>query len=198
VASDPVGDARIYEKEAREGDMAHPETGRWRTQETIVRAETKPEGVLLLTRSITLDPLPHIAKPQRVKEFDESYSLIRGNCVYPGDMFRDDGPPDLCFPLSSGTTFGVLPQISPAEDFVWRAVGVDADPFGIKDQKAFYLTSHQGSGTMVDRGFVQGVGIVQEITEHHGTYDEFRRRLLSAMIDGEGIRISSSPRAQFH
>ncbi|MCU1237580.1 MAG: hypothetical protein JWP63_5547, partial [Candidatus Solibacter sp.] len=31
---------------------------------------------------------------------------------------------------------------------------------------------------MIDRWFAEGVVIVQEITEHHGTYDEERRQLV--------------------
>jgi hypothetical protein len=37
---------------------------------------------------------------------------------------------------------------------------------------------------MLDRWFVEGLGIVQEVIEHHGTYGEDRWQLLSATING--------------
>ena len=37
---------------------------------------------------------------------------------------------------------------------------------------------------MVDRWFAQGIGVLQQITEHHGTYEESRLQLLKTTIDG--------------
>jgi len=45
------------------------------------------------------------------------------------------------------------------------------------------LSSHIGAGDFPDRWFAQGIGVVQEVGEHHGTYQESRRRLLKATID---------------
>jgi hypothetical protein len=47
------------------------------------------------------------------------------------------------------------------------------------------MTTRAGSGMSVNREFTKGLGLVQENTEHHGTYEEERRRLLSATIGGK-------------
>jgi hypothetical protein len=87
--------------------------------------------------------------------------------------------------MQIGKTWGKVPHTSPAEEYVWRVDRLNADPFGPPGDKTFHLSSHLGSGTMMDRWFTEGVGVVQEVTEHHGTYGEDRRQLLRATIRGK-------------
>ena len=104
---------------------------------------------------------------------------------YRNDLLRGQVPADFCFPMVVGKTWGRVRATSPANEYVWHVKGLNADPFGPSGGKTFHLSSHLGSGTMVDRWFTEGIGIVQEVTEHHGTYGEDRRQLLRATIHGK-------------
>jgi hypothetical protein len=202
-----IGDSWTYQREERNGGdgggIAHPEIARWRVEETIKGSIAIPEGVLLRKQIRAVDPIPvevrrHIPG---IQELQESYDLIRGNCVYRVEKQVDptrgqlaseyrkellDGrlSPEFCFPLTKGATWGRGPDTSPAEEFVWRVIGINADPFGPSDGTTFRLSTHAGSGKQVDRWFEPGIGVLQEIREHHGTYEESRLQLLSAVIDG--------------
>jgi hypothetical protein len=208
-----AGDSWIYEREELDGGngggMANPDRGSWRSEETIVSSVTIPEGVLVLKRTRALEPVPAglARRMPRIKEVLESYYLIRGNCMYGGEwesiaennqlrtkyrdeLLRGEIPPDFCFPLTKGMTWGARP---PEVDGVWRVIGINADPFGLNTGTTFHFSARAGSGTMVDRWFHQGIGVLQEISEHHGTYEESRRRLLSAVIDGQAHSYQLKP-----
>ena len=47
------------------------------------------------------------------------------------------------------------------------------------------MYAHEGSGSQIDRWFAEGIGLVQEVVEHHGTFGEYHRQLLSATINGK-------------
>lgn len=117
-----------------------------------------------------------------VSAFDRSGQL---NSAYRSEFLRGNVPPEYCFPMSKGITWGKVPSTSPAGEHVWEVKGVNSDPFGLPSGETFHLTSHDGSGTSMDRWFGKGVGLLQEVVEHHGTYDEDRQRLLKATIDGK-------------
>jgi hypothetical protein len=125
---------------------------------------------------------PNIANVPCLRPLDPNHRL---RPEYRDDLLHRKIPPDYCFPMVVGTKWGQVPITSPAEEWVWRVKGLNADPFGPPGGRTFRLSSHLGSGTMVDRWFTAGIGLVQEVTEHHGTYDEGRRQLLSATIRGK-------------
>lgn len=93
-------------------------------------------------------------------------------------------PADFCFPMARRQTWGRIADTSPAEEFVWQVQGMNADPFGAAGGTTFHLGAHAGSGTFVDEWFAKGIGILQSVTLHHGTYDEWRKMLLKATIGG--------------
>lgn len=203
------------------GGMAHPLIERWKTQETIASVRTIPEGTFVTKRTKVLDQVMLngwlAANDQTLKELPESHIVIRQNCVYVldgidaeesrdaldapthlrpeyhNDLLQGSIPPDVCFPIDNGTTWGRVPSTSPAEEWVWRVKGLNADPFGDRGGRTFHFTAHVGSGTEMDRWFEAGVGVLQEITEHHGHYDEDRRQLLRTVIDGKSRSYDLKP-----
>jgi hypothetical protein len=228
------GDTWIYQKESRDGYMAHPSIERWTTEETIASVVVVPDvaGTLITKRTKVLDhtlPRDFIAQNDSTKrEVPESHVLIHQNCLYVLDgidaygsrcdpnvastaclrpldqnnhlrpeyrdhLLRGKIPPDFCFPIAAGKTWGRVPATTWADDWVWHVSGVNADPFGPPGGETFHMTSHFGSGTRIDRWFAQGVGVVQEVSEHHGTYDEHRRQLLRSTIHGKMTSYQLSP-----
>jgi hypothetical protein len=218
------GDTWIYQKESRDGNMAHPGVERWTTEESIVNTRALPElaGTLVTKRTRVLEhivPTGFIPQNDSTKrELPESHLLIHRNCIYVldgidaqgsacdpnisgcvrpldannhvrpeyhNDLLRRKIPADLCFPMTTGATWGKVAITSPANEWVWHVKGFNADPFGPAGGRTFHLSSHLGSGTSIDRWFEEGVGVVQEVAEHHGTYDEDRRLLLRAVIGGK-------------
>jgi hypothetical protein len=195
------GNSWTYRNESLSGDMAHPDFERWTTEETIVSTvpDSKLAGILVTKRTKVLNDVlsPDFIAGQ--KSFPDSQLLIRRNCVYdlgfrvyePGrpdrrnDLLRGELPPDYCFPFAKGTTWGRMPTTSPANEYVWYVVGFNDDPFGKPGGRTFHFTSHGGSGTSLDRWFEEGVGLVQEVDEHHGTYDEDRRQLVKSTLNGK-------------
>ena len=209
------GNSWIYQKESLAGDMAYPDFERWTTQETIVSAAADPElGEIMVTKATKVlsdilssgfVPANDLAK----REQPESHLLIRQSCVYLLDgldangaadaldrnhhvvpayrkeLLRGHVPADFCFPMAKGMTWGRVPNTSPANEYVWDVTGLNADPFGTPVANTFRLSSHLGSGEQIDRWFEEGVGVIQEVNEHHGTYDELRRQLLKATIRGK-------------
>ena len=99
----------------------------------------------------------------------------------------------MCFPIDDGMTWGKVPGTSRAEEWVWRVRGLNADPFGDRGGRTFHLTANVGSGTRLDRWFEPGVGVLQEIMEHHGHYDEDRRQLLRTVIGGKSKNYDLKP-----
>jgi hypothetical protein len=81
-------------------------------------------------------------------------------------------------------TWGQVPGLPPVDDF-WSVIGVNADPYGLPAATTFHFSAREGSGTMVDRWFAQGIGVLQQIAEHHGTYEESRLQLLQTKIGGQ-------------
>jgi hypothetical protein len=211
------GDTWVYQKESDDGGntggMAHPLIERWKTEETIASVTTTPEGTLINKRTKVLDNTMLSgwrAEDDRTRrEPPTSQMLIHQNCLYVlsgidvqdsmwSEGYRDNLlagniPPDLCFPIAGGTTWGRVPSTSPAEEWVWHVKGLNADPFGDKRGRTFHLTAHGGSGTEIDRWFEPGVGVLQEVVEHHGHYDEDRRQLLRTVINGTSRNFDLKP-----
>jgi hypothetical protein len=198
-----VGDSWTYEHEERDGangGMAHPQVGRWREEQTIVGSSAIPEGMLIREQIRAVEPVPLEVRQRMpgIQSVRESFDLVHGNCVYevrsPAEApdWRNT-PPDFCFPLTKDATWGRLPNTSPAEEFVWRVIGVDADRFGLTGATTFHFTAHAGSGEQVNRWFEQGIGLLQEIWEHHGTYEESRLQLLKAVIRGRTFAFQLNP-----
>jgi hypothetical protein len=201
------GDTWIYRREERNGSegggVTHPEIGSWREEQTIVNAISVPEGILLLKRIHAVDPVPGnvVRHSASLKGAQESYLLLRESCVYGSswepiarnnqllpkfryDLIRGAVPAEFCFPLTQGMTWGQVPGIPAVDDF-WRVIGINADPYGLPGATTFHFSAREGSGTMIDRWFAQGVGVLQQITEHHGTYEESRLQLLQTTIHGQ-------------
>lgn len=141
----------------------------------------------------------------------ESYALLHGSCLYQLQETSRDDPDDIwdaldrnhqirppyrealqhgnvapafCFPMTVGASWGKVPTTSPAEEDVWHVKAINRDPFGVKGGRTLHLSSYLGSGTVTDVWYAQGVGVLQEVVEHHGTYIEDRRQLLSTTIGG--------------
>jgi len=208
------GDTWVYQKESLDGDMAHPDFERWTTEETVVSRVPVPDlAAILVTKRIKVlsDQLSpdYIPENDRAKrELPESHVLIHKNCVYVLDGVDAEGaacswartaclrpnrhdlldgniPPDYCFPMAVGKSWGRASNTSPAGEFIWHVPGMNGDPFGAPRGTTFHLSAHQGSGTQMDRWFAEGAGLLQEVIEHHGTYDEDRSQLLRATIHGQ-------------
>ena len=187
------GNSWVYRNESLSGYMAHPDGERWTTEETIISAAPDPKlaGMLITKRTRVL--------AGKADTIPDSNLLIRRNCIYdlglrvyePGrpnlrtEFIRGELPPDYCFPIAKGVTWGRMPTTSPASEYVWTVMGINTDPFGLPGGRTFHFTSHGGSGTSLDRWFAESVGLLQEVVEHHGTYDEDRRQLLKTTIDGK-------------
>ena len=113
--------------------------------------------------------------------------------VYWEALLRGDVSADFCFPMANGMTWGKVPSTSPALEYVWHVTGFNADPFGPQGGDTYRLQSRPGGGEVIDRWFEKGVGVVQEDEEHHGTYDESRRLLLSSTIGGKAQTYQLTP-----
>jgi hypothetical protein len=216
------GDTWVYQREDREGGgrgILNPDIARWTTEETIASSATIPEGRLVLKRVKVLGSLsasvPKYLSDRVPEESIDSHYLVRQNCVYvldgddasvesvgrkalgPNDhllqefrdaLLRGEVHPDMCFPLKDGATWGNLPNSHVSDEVVWTVIGIDRWV-----RNAFHVSSHQASGTTVDRWFEPGVGIVQETMLHHGTYIENRRQLLRAIIGGKTHSYALTP-----
>lgn len=186
-----VGDTWIYQNESRDGatgGVANPKVDRWRTEETVVKLITVPEGTVVVRRMSILDGKPSVAQPE------EQAWLIHGDCLY--DLAPADWDPRhpnqlsaafsakppwaggehvrvFCFPLEPGKTWGK------ESGHEWRVAEVnDQDPSSPDKEKTFHVTSYIGSGLTEDVWFERGVGIVRETDIHAGTYEEERTQLL--------------------
>jgi hypothetical protein len=197
------GNSWVYQHEERDGDMAQPDSARWTTEETVVKSTLSPElaGTIVTVRTsvrnLILSPRFIAGNAPSPGQVSELRLLVHRNCVYrlhgngadpwPGwnHPRPDDVPPDFCFPMANGSTWGKLPNTSPALEYVWTVRGLNHDPFGPSGATTFHLSAHIGAGDYTDRWFEQGIGPVQEVSEHHGTYGESRIRLLSATINGK-------------
>jgi hypothetical protein len=115
------------------------------------------------------------------------------NAGYKREFLRGNVGADFCFPMRKGMTWGKVPGTSPAGEDVWTVGGVNSDPFGASGTRTFHLSAYGGSGESIDQWFAEGVGVLQYMVEHHGTYDEDRRQLLSATIRGKTTRYQLTP-----
>jgi hypothetical protein len=192
-----IGDTWVYQKEYRSGFVGHPDIERWTTEETIVSVTAAPAlgGTLVTRRNRVLN---HSASTGVVAANDASKKepavirvLVRRNCMYPWD--GGNSAPEYCFPIAVGKRWGKTRKTSPAEEDVWYVKGMNADPFGPPGAQTFRLWTHVGSGTFTERWFAEGVGVVQEVTEHHGTYDEERKLLLRSTIRGQTRSYNLTP-----
>ena len=217
------GNSWVYAKEFLYGRMDRPSVERWTTEETVVSVTPAPAfNATLVTKRVKV--LDHSVPPDFIaandstrRELPESHLLISGDCVYVIDgadaagagfdrdplhsaAFRADFrtgqvPPDFCFPMASGAEWGRVANTSPAEEYVWRVDRLNGDPFGPPEERTFHLSAHIGSGEAMDRWFTDGIGLVQENSEHHGTYEERRVRLLRSTI-GSRMRTWDLPPAR--
>lgn len=176
----------------------HPDFARWTSEETVVSAVAVREGTLVTMRNRVLDDvlspgfLAANDPSRRVRP--ESHLLIRGKCVYRWDGDRSKAPAEYCFPMAKDSSWGQMAADgAPDYEFYWRVSGVNADPFGAPGGRTFHFSAHEGSGTICDRWFQKEVGLLQEVSEHHGTYGEERRQLVSARIGGKGIAFRLTP-----
>lgn len=181
------GDTWIYQNESI------PQVDRWRTEETVVKLITVPEGTIVVRLINVLDGKPPVAQPK-----DQAW-LIHGDCLY--DLAPADWDPRhpnqlsaafsakppwaggehvrvFCFPLESGKTWGKesghewhVAEVKDAEVNHQDAASPDKG-------KTFHVTSYIGSGLTEDVWFERGVGIVRETDVHAGTYEEERTQLL--------------------
>jgi hypothetical protein len=186
------GNSWTYQNELLSGYMLNPDFERWTTEETVLSAvpDQALSGVLVTRRITTISEhvlSTHAVSNAKVETRDEQL-VIRQNCVYAlnwptsrAELRRGELSADYCFPLAKGATWGQRPNNDP--DFVWRVVGFNDDPFGLPGGRTFRLRTRAGSGTIVDRWFEQGVGLLQEVEEHHGTYDEHRIQIVKSTIN---------------
>jgi hypothetical protein len=191
----------------------NPTVGRWTTTEAITAVDVVPEGTRVTIQSTVSDVTringwtdsPSRLTPRRTE------LLVRANCVYqlttaavsyPDDIWsaydashrirpefrnalrRGEEPAAFCFPMAAGGEWGRVPTTAPDEGGVWKIRSLNGDPFGAPGVRTFHVYGHQGSGDTTDYWFQEGVGVVQFVEEHHGTYDEYRRRLTSSTLAG--------------
>jgi hypothetical protein len=183
----------VYQKEALEGHMDHPDFERWTTEETIVSLVPAPErgGMIATKRTKVLSDMMSpgfiAGNNQARREKAESHILIRKGCIYllDGiDAISGQDWADYCFPITRGAVWNRNSN-SGDPDYVWQIIGFNGDPFGPPGARTWRMLTRAGSGTTVDRWFSEGIGLVQQVMEHHGTYDEDRWQLLKATISGK-------------
>lgn len=195
-----VGDKWIYLHETRDDTgegPAHPEIHLWKTEETVVRLSTIPEGTLVELQVRLIEG----TAPQWGRADSNPAYLVRGDCLYTSvdwdhrthqltaeyreDLLDGHTAPDFCFPLVLRKTWGAPHWADwrpPAEAQDWKVVAVKLhDPSALDKQRTFHITSvssYLGSGMTADIWFEKDVGIVREELIHHGTVGEERTRLL--------------------
>ena len=217
-----VGNSWTWQIEFLYGDRVHPSFERLMMEQSIVGSTSDAElGGTLVTRRnrvfndvTSVNFIPEYNAARRVAP--ESHLLVFRNCVYildgpdagsakiaPGSghtrasyhdsLLRGTVQPDFCFPLMAGRTWGRIPSRELDPDFVWNVVSLNADRYGPPDGTTFRLITRAGSGTVINRWFTKGIGVVQENGEHHGTYDEHRTRLIRATIGGKTQSFDLTP-----
>jgi len=125
-----------------------------------------------------------------VPAFDQNHRVRR---EYRDTLLRGGIAPSLCFPIVKGKSWGRVPSTAGSDLYVWDVLGLNQDPFGPPGGQTYHLWSTTGAGESIDRWFAEGVGIVQQVREHHGTYDEDRRQLLRATIHGKAQDYQLTP-----
>jgi hypothetical protein len=206
-----VGNTWIYAKESLDGRMDHPDVEHWTTEETVIRTarDAALDAVLVTMRVKVLDHRtpPRGPRHSNMREEPESHLLVRHDCLwvvdgaaagaaayvddplhsarFHADFLQGQVPPDYCFPIGTGKQWGRVANTSPAEELIWSVDGMNGDPYGPPGERTFHFSTHLGAGEFSDRWFTEGTGLVQENTEHHGTYDEQRVRLLRSSFNGQ-------------
>jgi hypothetical protein len=188
-----VGNQWVYARESRGAPAKNPHVVRWQTVETITGLLAIPEGTVVLRR-VEVKGDPPGGWLQTV--FGESNFLIRNDCLYflnpqtwnerdrslrpeyRAQLLAGDDEPEFCFPLSVGKTFGkdALPGWMPSR-VVGRGRNYAFAPASVSD-KTFDVVMHIASGDETHLWFEKGVGITGMWDWHHGTYDEYRVRLV--------------------
>ena len=205
------GNTWLYAKELLDGAMDHPDVERWTMEETVVSAarDAALDAVLVTLRVKILDHRlpPGGSRYSNMRERPESHLLVRHDCVwivdgqeagaagyvsdplhsvrFHADFLQGQVPPDYCFPIATGKEWGRVANTSPAEEYIWRVDRMNGDPYGPPGERTFHFSTHLGAGEFADRWFTEGIGLVHESVEHHGTYDENRVRLLRSTIAGQ-------------
>lgn len=194
------------------GGIADPQIERWKTEETILGLVPILQGTFLTKRTRVLDHEisagcnPCNDDGWKRDILAESHYLIHQDCLYALDgsllaldvkghalraldqdnhlrpefdqeLASGDFPPEFCFPLELGKRWGKLPEET------WEVTGVNSvEPMAPDGGRTFHLVSYPGSGEVADVWFTPGVGIVQEASIHHGTYEETDAVLLRTII----------------
>jgi hypothetical protein len=200
-----VGVSWTYQYEVREAvgglGIENPSTRLWITRESVKSVTAVALGTL-----VTIDVQP--VETNRAEPVEEDYRatrhyLLSGGCLYLLDGFGKSPnvdrpldangalrqafvkdvtdravPPDVCSPLSVDSEWGRTRHTSPSNEDVWRVTGYDFDPDAPNRERVFHLSAYESSGTMSDRWYLNGVGIIRQVTRHRGTYFEKSRRLL--------------------
>jgi hypothetical protein len=202
------GNSWVYAKEALDGYMGRPDVEHWTTEETVVSTarEAAFDAVLVTLRVRVLDHRLPPGGYSNMREQPERHLLVRHDCVwivdgadagaaayvrdplystvFHTDFLHSQVPADYCFPMAVGKEWGRAANTSPSEELIWRLDRTNGDPYGPPGERTFHMATHLGAGEYEDRWFTEGIGLVQENSEHHGTYDEDRVRLLRATING--------------
>jgi hypothetical protein len=199
-----VGNRWVYQHaafDAGEHGMADPKIERWKTEETIDAVTDVADGTMIVEHVRAYDHemligwLAENDATTRLRPVERI--LIHENCLYrDGDTYRGaDGEdtPSLCFPMAAGGTWGQSAATSPALEAVWHVRAVAGDPFGVAGARTYHASAHEGAGFFRDIWYTQGIGIVQDVGEHHGTYLEERSQLLSTTLAGEMRAYSLQP-----
>jgi hypothetical protein len=193
-----VGDRWVYQHEQRDAGphgMADPKIERWKTEETIDSVTNLSTGTLVIKSVRAYD---HEMLNGWVPENDSVQTLspverilIRNDCIYP-DQDRNS-PPTLCFPMTVGGEWGRTQETDPSENDVWHVQALNGDPFGVTNGQTYHAAAHEGAGYFRDMWYAKGIGVLQSVGLHHGTYWEDRSQLRSTTFAGQTTRYSLLP-----
>jgi hypothetical protein len=204
-----VGSRWIYQNESKSGDRNRPDVDRWTSEETVTGWVSIPEGTIVLRevreqgsnggqtgRTEAIAPngrrveVPGVANRGHLVARDREPYLVHGSCVYvigqgwdprnqrlrPRYLSNGALSADFCFPLQMGRHWGngdVGWSVEPAPPAM--ATFLPAEYAG-----AIHIFSdHFGSGGWEDVWFQRGIGVVGEHYIHHGTYDEYSKKLVA-------------------
>ncbi len=198
------GNRWVYQHEALDGGergLADPRIERWKTEETIDAVTDTAGGTVVTERVRVYDHemlngwLPENDATKRLQPVETL--VIHRNCLYrEGDSYKDaegEDTPSLCFPMTLGGNWGRSAATSPTLEAVWHVRALNGDPFGIAGGRTYHASAHEGAGSFRDIWYAQGIGLVQSVGEHHGTYFVDRSLLLSTTFGGHTRVYSLTP-----
>src|SRR5262249_24421520 len=146
--------------------MADPMIERWKTEETIDSVTDIANGTRVLIHvrvyghEMLRGWLPENDATKQLPQFERI--LIHGDCLYrDGDAYGDpegEDTPSLCFPITVGGKWGRSAVASPTLEDVWHVRGLNGDPFGISGGRTYHVSAYEGSGTVHDIWYAQGIG----------------------------------------